>query len=185
MKPGFQAVGGKRAALGAVGMTLVLAGCGNTASVPPASTVKLPAIQLVSSVLPASHKLPNKYACNPKIGVPPLKWGALPANTAGLALVVFFVSSQGSGGGPQAAVTGLSPKLHAFKAGVVPHGAVIASDSRVMCPTKGVNATYFVRLYALKKRVKLTSGATVAAAINAIAPVAVAVGSLEVHYKRT
>ncbi|HEX5852602.1 MAG TPA: hypothetical protein VFY36_05875 [Solirubrobacteraceae bacterium] len=166
-------------------MASVLAGCGG-ASVTPPTAPALPAIALSSSVLPKTHELPKRYACNPKIGVPPLKWGSLPAKTADLALVVFFVSSAGGTPqlAPQAALTGLKPKLHALKAGVLPKGSVVASDSRVMCPEKGVNATYFVRLYALKSRIKVPRGANVTAAVNAISGSAVAVGSLEVHYRR-
>ncbi len=185
MKIENRAVSAGRLALGAAALALTLSGCGSTKPA-TAPAPKLPTFVLTSSVLPKTHVLPNKYACNPKIGVPPLQWGSLPANTAGLALVVFFVSTAGGTPqlSPQAAVTGLKPTLHALKAGVVPKGSVIASDSRVMCPEKGINATYFVRLYALKSQIKVPKGATVATAVGAISGSAVAAGSLEVHYRR-
>jgi phosphatidylethanolamine-binding protein (PEBP) family uncharacterized protein len=111
-----------------------------------------------------------------------LKWGSLPAKTAGLALVVYFI--QRGQPEPQAALTGLKPTLHELKAGVLPHGAVIASNSKVICPTKGIAATYFISLYALKAPAKLASGADVGAVVKAISPNAVGVGSIEVHYRR-
>lgn len=180
----FRRIDGGRLALGAMGLAAALSGCGGSSVAPTTTTpaVTLPTFALVSPVLPKTHVLPAQYACNPKVGVPPLKWGALPAKTAGLALVVFF-----SGGGrveAQAALTGLKPTLHELKLGVIPHGAVIANGSKVICPTKGLQATYFIRLYALKSPPKLAPGATVNAVLNAISPAAVGAGSLEVHYRR-
>jgi len=183
MRLGFRRIDGRRVALGAVGLACALSGCGgSSASSTSTPVVTLPAFKLASPVLPKTDVLPAQFACNPKIGVPPLKWGALPSNTADLALVVFFV--QRGQVEAQAALTGLKPTLRELKAGVIPHGAVIASNSKVICPTKGIAATYFVRLYALKAKAKLTSGADVNAVVNAISPLAVAVGSIEVHYKR-
>ncbi len=186
MKIEFQAMTAGPLALGAAALALALSGCGSTKPATTTPPTKLPTFALTSSVLPKTHVLPTKYACNPKIGVPPLHWGSLPANTAELALVVFFVSTTGGTPqlSPQAALTGLKPTLHALKAGVLPKGAVIASDSRVMCPEKGINATYFVRLYALKSPIKVAKGATVATTIGAISGSAAAAGSLEVHYRR-
>ena len=185
MRLALRTMGGGRLALGAMGLVVGLAGCGGSNVASSTSTrksVTLPAIQLASPVLPKTNVLPAKYACNPKIGVPPLKWGALPAKTAGIALVVFFV--QRGQLEAQAALTGLKATLHELKAGAVPHGAVIASNSKVICPTKGVNATYFIRVYALKSPAKLPQGANVGAAVNAIAASAVGAGSIEVHYRR-
>jgi hypothetical protein len=187
MKIEFRTAAARCSTLGVVGLTMALCGCGGASVTPTTTAPALPAIALTSSVLPKTHVLPKQYACNPKIGVPPLQWGAVPGSTKALALVVYFVSSKSGAApqiSPQAALTGLKPTLHALKAGVLPHGAVVASDSRVMCPEKGLAATYFVRMYALKSKIKVSRGANVAAALNAIAPSAVAVGSLEVHYRR-
>ncbi len=186
MRLGLRRTTGGRLAQGAVGLALALSGCGGSSigtstpgSTPPAT---LPTFALASPVLPKTHVLPTQYACNPKIGVPPLKWSGLPANTAELALVVFFI--QRGQPEPQAALTGLKPTLSELKPGVIPHGAVIAANSKVICPTPGILANYFIRLYALKTPVKVAHGASVAAVVTAISPLATSVGSVEAHYKR-
>jgi len=186
MRPGFRRMTGGLSMLGAVGLTVALSGCGG-ASVATSTTgstpgAALPTFALVSPVLPKSNVLPKQYACNPKIGVPPLKWSGLPANTADLALVVFFV--QRGQPEPQAALTGLKPTLSELKPGVIPHGATIAAGSKVICPTAGIAATYFIRLYALKAPIKLAAGASVGAVVTAISPLATSVGSVEAHYKK-
>jgi hypothetical protein len=168
-------------ALGAVGLASALSGCGG-ASVATTPTTSLHAFVLVSPVLPKSHVLPKRYTCNPKIGVPPLEWEALPPSTTDLALVVYFLGNGQPE--PMAALTGMKSTLRELKPGVIPSGAVIAANSKVICPTGGLTATYFIRLYALKGPPKLAHGATVAAVASAIAPLAVGVGSVEVHYKK-
>jgi hypothetical protein len=183
MRLGIRRIDGGLLALGAAGLAFALSGCGGSSVAPTTLTPPVkPTFALVSPALPKTHVLPAQYACNPKVGVPPLKWGALPAKTAGLALVVF--SSRGGPVSAQAALTGLKPTLHELKPGVIPHGAVIASGSKVICPSKGFQVTYFIRVYALKSLLKLAPGATVNTVVSAVFRAAIAAGSLEVHYRR-
>jgi phosphatidylethanolamine-binding protein (PEBP) family uncharacterized protein len=180
MRLGFRRMTGGLLALGAVGLLFALSGCGGSGA--PTTTAAIHPFELVSSALPKSHVLPKKYTCNPKVGVPPLGWEGLPANTADLALVVYFVNKGQPE--PQAALTGLKPTLSALKPGVIPPGATIAANSKVICPTAGFLATYFIRLYALRAPLKLAHGANVDAVVSALPSLAIGVGSLEVHFKR-
>jgi phosphatidylethanolamine-binding protein (PEBP) family uncharacterized protein len=169
-------------ALGAAVVGVALSGCGTAAP----AVAPLSQIQFASPVLTATHILPARYACNPRVGLPPLQWGAVPAKTASMAIVVYVVSASGSQVRllPHAAVAGLSPTLHKLTSGKLPHGAVIGRNSFVVCPTKGLNVKFVVRLFALSKPIDVSHGFDTRSVLGALAPSTIAVGAFTFQYRR-
>jgi phosphatidylethanolamine-binding protein (PEBP) family uncharacterized protein len=130
---------------------LALAGCGGTTSAPPAP----PKLVLKSPAVTA-HTMPSKYTCDGRNTWPALEWGAVPANTASLALfVIGYVpepSTHTTKVSVEWAVAGLKPTLHGLASGHLPREAVVGVDSSgkhgySVCPEKGSTVQYQFELY--------------------------------------
>lgn len=106
--------------------------------------------------------IPVRYTCDGANTTPSFRWGAVPPNTAELALFLFRIARSVSVAGHSAnaevavewAVAGLSPSLHAISAGKLPDGAVAARRYSI-CPAKGSTGTYIFELNAVSRRLRV------------------------------
>jgi phosphatidylethanolamine-binding protein (PEBP) family uncharacterized protein len=100
-----------------------------------------------------------RYTCDGTDTTPSFKWGAVPANTASLALFLLKLGrSTPSGNGNVSvevklewALAGLSPRIHEIPAGNPPRGAITSRKRYSICPRKGAVGTYLFQLNALSR----------------------------------
>jgi phosphatidylethanolamine-binding protein (PEBP) family uncharacterized protein len=128
--------------------SLMLSSCGGGSQSPGPAIVN--SISLKSAAV-AKGAIPSLYTCDGKDITPPLEWGAVPAGTDEIALLVIGASPERSTGksrfSVEWAVAGLNPALHALRAGKLPRGAHVgqASDGKrrySICPAKGQSERY-------------------------------------------
>jgi phosphatidylethanolamine-binding protein (PEBP) family uncharacterized protein len=183
-----------KGALAAVAMfgASALVGCGaGGASTAPGVVVQ--ALTLKSPALNNTHALASRYACTKHELTLPLKWGSLPANTASLAVVVFQLSEiQKTAEGtfraklsPQSAVAEMSPKVKQITLHGRPAGAIVGQHPYAICPAKGIEGSYVVRLYALPEKSGVKAGFDEATFVKQVTNTALAVGTLTFHYQRS
>jgi hypothetical protein len=185
-----------------VALSIALAGCGGGVARP--ATAKTSAIAfsspaltgrtaLTGGVAGAGRSISARYTCDGADISPSFKWGAVPANTAALALFLLKVerSTQTGGGRISAqvqvewAVVVLSPGVHEIPAGKLPRGAVVASSSYRICPARGQAATtYIFQLAALPQRPVVGPHFDATKLFQAAEGSAVATGTLTSSYKR-
>ena len=114
---------------------------------------------------PAFHSggaIPKRYTCDGADVSPPLRWTAPPRPARSLALLVEDTST------PQAfkhwLAWGMSPRSRGLAAGARPPRQGRNDFGRVgyggPCPPSGTNHRYVFRLYALRKPLRLPSGAS-------------------------
>jgi Raf kinase inhibitor-like YbhB/YbcL family protein len=114
--------------------------------------------------------IPAQYTCDGANTSPPLQWTNLPAHTAELVLFAIDDSSIGREGGIRWVVAGLEPSLTGIGAGTLPAGAIVGLNGSGkaayggICPPKGKTATIEFVLWALSKKISLSSGFTPAVA---------------------
>jgi Raf kinase inhibitor-like YbhB/YbcL family protein len=125
-----------------------------------------PAVGTVAFSSPAfgkGSKIPVRYTCDGANESPPLKWSRLPAKTAQLLLFVLDLAG-GPKGSIRWSVGDISPQVHSFAANSIPAGAVVGlnslgkADWAGVCPSKGKPHNYVFLLYALRKKLSLSSG---------------------------
>jgi hypothetical protein len=135
---------------------LSLAGCG-TASSDPAANV--PKIKVTSRAI-QGLALPARYTCDGTNTPPPLEWGAVPARTASLVLIVLAIvpkpNSTAFSFSVAWSVAGINPQLHKLSPGRLPRGAFVgySSDGKRnygICPPKGTAEQYQFELYGLPR----------------------------------
>jgi Raf kinase inhibitor-like YbhB/YbcL family protein len=108
--------------------------------------------------------IPAQYTCDGANISPPLQWQHLPAHTKDLVLFVIDDSSDGSEGGIRWVVAGIEPTLSGISAGQLPSGAVVGLNGSGkatyggICPPKGKPASIEFVLWALSKKIPLSSG---------------------------
>jgi phosphatidylethanolamine-binding protein (PEBP) family uncharacterized protein len=174
---------------------LALAGCGNSAS--SASTNRKATIELTSPALTGNHRIPARYTCDGKDVLLPLKWGAVPSNTAELVVFILALKPVRTETGAvreQASIqwvaAGLNPTLHDILAGELPSGATLGRN-RVgqtrysICPTKGKPTNYLALLYALPQRLSTPRGFQGSALFNEINHLSTTHGLFVFNYTRT
>lgn len=132
---------------------LALTGCGSSgpAKIPHTSiSFKSPAI--VGTAIPA------RYTCDGQDISPPFEWGAVPAGTRELVILLLGIVPSFTPGKYTVAtdwgIAGLNPALHKLAAGQVPPGAHLGrtaegSSHYTLCPSKGVTANYQFSVYAV------------------------------------
>jgi phosphatidylethanolamine-binding protein (PEBP) family uncharacterized protein len=146
-------------AAGLLAATGGVAGCGGATTAP--SSAGPPALAISSPAVTAKGLLSAQYTCTGKNIFPPLRWGAVPAHTAELALFLLDLGhSRPAGGGSVEAsfkvgwaVRGLQPTLHELAAGRLPAGTIAGHGRYSICPPKSGTGQYMFRLYALPSRV--------------------------------
>jgi Raf kinase inhibitor-like YbhB/YbcL family protein len=127
-------------------------------------------LTLSSSAFERNGAIPARYTCDGANVSPPLAWQNVPAHTAELVLFVIDDSSDGTTGGIRWIVAGIEPNQSEVKAGTVPSGAVVGQNSAGtigyggICPAKGKTDDVEFVLYALRKKIALSSGFTPAIA---------------------
>jgi phosphatidylethanolamine-binding protein (PEBP) family uncharacterized protein/parvulin-like peptidyl-prolyl isomerase len=105
----------------------------------------------------------SRYTCDGANISLPLKWSNLPRSTAEVLLTVEQVTRRGVRSNVWA-IAGISPTTHDISAGSLPPGAILGRNSSGtiawggICPPKGTEYEYGVRLFALRKRLGLRPG---------------------------
>jgi phosphatidylethanolamine-binding protein (PEBP) family uncharacterized protein len=142
---------------------LAIAGCGSSGS----STAKsVPKIALKSPAI-VGASIPARYTCDGKDISPPLEWGAVPADTSSLVLLVVGLIPEAATKtyklSVEWAAAGLNPALHRLAAGMLPVDAQVGLTSAVkrrysICPSKGSRVQYQFELYGLPASVSLAPG---------------------------
>jgi Raf kinase inhibitor-like YbhB/YbcL family protein len=121
------------------------------------------ALAVSSPAFAANGAIPTRYTCDGANISPPIQWQNVPAHTAEL---VLFVIDDGSGreSGIRWVVAGIDPSLAGVAAGSTPAGAVVGrNDSGSVgyggiCPARGQTHSIEIQLYALRKKIPLSSG---------------------------
>ncbi len=179
-------------------LSLVFAGCGGSGGGAATAGVRPKAIAFVSPSMAgagASGKaqtIPVRYTCDGSDTTPSFSWGAVPPNTAELALFLLTVarSTPAARGGSRVevsvewAVAGLSPATHAIPAGRLPPGAVVAGSRYSICPAKGNVGVYIFKLNALAHRLVFRSPLNANGLFQEAEGATVASGAFTSSYKR-
>lgn len=117
-----------------------------------------------SSAFEDNGTIPAQYTCDGANISPPLQWQHLPAHTAELVLFAIDDSSDEAEGGIRWVVAGIDPSLSGIAAGSLPTGAVVGLNSAGkatyggICPPHGKTAAVEFVLWALSKKIPLSSG---------------------------
>jgi Raf kinase inhibitor-like YbhB/YbcL family protein len=117
-----------------------------------------------SSAFEDNGTIPAQYTCDGADTSPPLQWQHLPAHTAELVLFAIDDSSEDTEGGIRWVVAGIDPSLSGIAAGSLPAGAIVGLNSAGkatyggICPPHGKTASVEFVLWALSKKIPLSSG---------------------------
>jgi phosphatidylethanolamine-binding protein (PEBP) family uncharacterized protein len=128
------------------------------------------AMSISSPAFEPNGAIPATYTCDGAGISPPLRWQTLPTHTAEMVLFVIDDSSDGTKGGTRWVVAGLTPSTTAIEAGKLPAGALVGLNSAgkatygAICPAKGKTDRIEFVLWALSKKIALSSGFTPAVA---------------------
>ncbi len=140
-------------------LALPLAGCGSTGT----NSAAVTPITLSSSGIQGTS-IPALYTCDGKNIPPPLEWGAVPAGTRELVLLVIGLTagsqSESYGVSVEWAVAGIDPALHRLDPGQLPRGAYVGINSAgkqaySICPRHGASAKYQFQVYSVPPRLQL------------------------------
>jgi Raf kinase inhibitor-like YbhB/YbcL family protein len=122
------------------------------------------AMAVSSSAFEDNGTIPAQYTCDGADTSPPLQWQHLPAHTAELVLFAIDDSSEDAEGGIRWVVAGIDPSLPGIAAGSLPGGAIVGLNSAGkatyggICPPHGKTASVEFVLWALSKKISLSSG---------------------------
>jgi phosphatidylethanolamine-binding protein (PEBP) family uncharacterized protein len=160
-----------------------------TTSSSSTSSEKVPTIdiQLASSV--KLDPISAHYTCDGPNVSPPISWGHVPPNTAEIDLFLFNLAPVHGKLFANWAVAGLSPKLRGLSAGQLPAGAIVGRNSRgqraySLCPAKGPVVRYAFLMYALPKKIPVSTGFDAEKLREKALHVAASAGLLGLSYKR-
>lgn len=122
------------------------------------------AFSLSSSAFERNGTIPAQYTCAGAGISPPLSWEKVPAKAAELILFVIDDTSSGSSGGIRWIVGGIDPSSTGVAAGKTPPGGIVGTNTAgkatysPICPAKGKSDTIEFVMYALKKKIPLSTG---------------------------
>jgi phosphatidylethanolamine-binding protein (PEBP) family uncharacterized protein len=123
------------------------------------------AFSITSSAFERNGELPAQYTCTGAGTSPPLSWSKVPAKTAELFLFAIAEGPGGSaGGGIRWVVGGIDPSSTGVAAGQTPPGGVVGTNTTgkaaysPVCPPKGKSETVEFVMYALSKKLPLSTG---------------------------
>jgi phosphatidylethanolamine-binding protein (PEBP) family uncharacterized protein len=144
-------------------------------------------IQMASSV--KLDPIAAHFTCDGANISPPLSWSHVPSNTAEIDVFLFNLAPVHGKLFANWAIAGLSPKLRGLSAGQVPAGAVLGRNSHgqvaySLCPAKGPLVRYAFLIYALPKKIPVSSGFDTEALREKALHVAESEGLLGLSYKR-
>jgi phosphatidylethanolamine-binding protein (PEBP) family uncharacterized protein len=114
-------------------------------------------------------------------------WGALPAGTAEVALLVVHIGNKSFAF--DWALAGVKPELHGLPAGSVPAGAVVGRNSAgrsgySVCPPMGTTVRYGIFVFALAHKTQLAAGFDPRTLVKQAAQAPTAQGTREFSYRR-
>ena len=132
------------------------------------------------------HPIPSRYTCDGGNVSLPFAWRHAPANTKEIDL--FVVASRDNA--PVWGIAGLKPSVHGFSAGRLPAGAILGRNSSgqngySLCPPKGSQVNYVVRVLPLPHRLAAKPGFNVEALFGRALNTAEASGLLTFSYQRS
>lgn len=122
------------------------------------------AFSLTSSAFERNGQIPPEYTCAGKGISPPLSWQKVPAKAAALVLFVIDDSSNGKSGGIRWVVGNINPSSTGVAAGQTPAGGIVGTNGEgkaaysAICPDHGKSDTIEFVMYALSKKIPITSG---------------------------
>jgi hypothetical protein len=119
---------------------------------------------LTSSAFERNGQIPAEYTCAGKGISPPLSWQKVPGKAAELFLFVIDDNSAGKSGGIRWVVGNIDPSSTGVAAGQTPAGGIVGTNRAgnaayaAICPDHGKSDTIEFVVYALSKKIPLTSG---------------------------
>lgn len=122
------------------------------------------AMAISSPAFELNGEIPKQYTCDGANVSPPLGWKNIPSKAAALVLFVIDDTSTGSASGIRWVVGDINPNSKGVAAGQTPEGGTVGSDSQGhtgyggICPPHGKTSTVEFVLYALSKKIPLSSG---------------------------
>ncbi len=126
---------------------------------PPAGSMAI-----TSPAFERDQWIPARYTCDGADVSPPLRWQNVPIKAASLVLFIIDDTSTGSASGIRWIVGDIDPHSKGVAVGAVPEGAIVGSDTQGhtgyggICPPRGKTSTIEFVLYALSRKIKLSSG---------------------------
>lgn len=160
-----------------------------TTSSSTTSSEKVPTIdiQLASSV--KLDPISAHFTCDGANVSPPISWSHVPPNTAEIDLFLFNLAPVHGKLFANWAVAGLSPKLRGLSAGQLPADAIVGRNSRgqtaySLCPAKGPAVRYAFLMYALPKKIPVSTGFNAEKLRETALHQAASAGLLGLSYKR-
>ncbi len=129
------------------------------------------------------------FTCDGANISPPVSWSHVPPTTAEIDLFLFNLAPVNGKLFANWAVAGLSPKLRGLSAGQLPAGAVLGRNSHgqvaySLCPAKGPAVRYAFLMYALPKKIPVSTGFNAEALREKALHTAASAGLLGLSYKR-
>jgi Raf kinase inhibitor-like YbhB/YbcL family protein len=121
------------------------------------------AMTLSSPVFERNGAMPSEYTCDGGNTSPPLEWTSVSAQAKALVLFVIDDTS-GPAGGFRWVVGNIDPSSKGVAAGKVPPGGIVGANSEGhagyggICPTRGATRKVEFLLYALRRKLSLTTG---------------------------
>jgi phosphatidylethanolamine-binding protein (PEBP) family uncharacterized protein len=122
------------------------------------------AFSLSSPAFELNGAIPVSYTCAGAGISPALSWQKVPAKAAELFLFVIDENSDGSDGGIRWVVGGIEPSSTGVAAGKLPTGGIVGTNTAgkaaysPICPAKGKHDTIEFVMYALSKKLQLSTG---------------------------
>lgn len=119
---------------------------------------------LLSSAFGRNGTIPSEYTCAGKGISPPLEWQSVPKGAAALVLFVIDDNNSGKSGGQRWIVANIDPSSKGVAAGQIPAGGVVGTNTAgkaeysPICPEKGKTDSIQFVMYALKKKINVSSG---------------------------
>ncbi|HEY7633446.1 MAG TPA: YbhB/YbcL family Raf kinase inhibitor-like protein [Thermoleophilaceae bacterium] len=176
---------------GAVGVALVLAGCGSSGE--PTNTgseVGPSPLAVISPDFKNGGTIPRRFTCDGGGARPTLGWAGVPANAVEVAVLVGDPDAPG-GTFVHWTVWGLPRTAKGVGPDALPAGAIQGANSSggtgwtPPCPPKGAKPhQYIFGVYALRKRITFRAGEDPAHVVPAVRAAAIGSGSLTARYGR-
>ncbi|HEX5309500.1 MAG TPA: hypothetical protein VFW38_10530 [Solirubrobacteraceae bacterium] len=122
------------------------------------------AFSLSSPEFDRNGPIPAEFTCAGKGISPPLSWQKVPAKAAALILFVIDDSSSGKSGGIRWVVGNIDPSSTGVAAGQTPAGGVLGTNTvgkvgySAICPDRGKSDTIELVMYAMSKKLKISTG---------------------------
>jgi phosphatidylethanolamine-binding protein (PEBP) family uncharacterized protein len=143
---------------------------------------------LSSPAFELNGPIPSQFTCDGAGISPPLSWQNVPANAAALILFVIDDETPGSNGGIRWVVGDIDPKSMGVGAGETPRGGIVGANAQghasygAICPAPGATTRVEFDMYALSKRIPLTTGFEPSVAVYAYSRQKLLLGKVAATY---